>query len=372
MKKNSVEFLKIFETFRGKKILITGHTGFKGSWLTIWLKLYGANILGISKNIPTSPSLFKILNVGKKVNNNFFDIKDLKKLKKIINKFKPDYIFHLAAQALVKNSYIDPIETINSNTIGTANILEALRNTKRKCNVILITSDKSYKNLELDRGYNEMDILGGKDPYSGSKAAAEMIIHSYLSSYFDLKNNKVKICVARAGNVIGGGDWSNDRLIPDCMKKWKNSKTAIVRSPESTRPWQHVLEAVSGYMLLSLELNKNSKMHKQIFNFGPSIKNNFTVKELIIETSKYWKKAKWKFGSSDKKFFESKLLKLNSQKAKKMLGWKSIMDFKTTTRLMSQWYKNYYSNYNKYEIVKFTNEQIYFYQKLMRSKLDIK
>ena len=204
------------KTFQNKTVIITGHTGFKGSWLTLWLKLLGAKIIGISKDIPTKPSLFKEAKLNKGIVDLRLDLKDLKKLKLIFKKYKPDFVFHLAAQSLVKESYNSPIQTFQSNTIGTLNVLECIRNLNKKCISIIITSDKSYKNLELNRGYKENDILGGKDPYSASKASAELIIQSYINSFFNSKSNNKIVAIARAGNVIGGGDWSKNRLIPDC------------------------------------------------------------------------------------------------------------------------------------------------------------
>ncbi len=231
-----------FKRFKNKKVLVTGHTGFKGSWLTIWLKILGAKVLGISNGVLTNPSIFKITKLEKKIESRKVDIRNLKKVKKIFLSFKPDFVFHLAAQSLVQKSYKSPLETFETNSLGTLNILEALRGIKKKCTVILITSDKSYKNLELKRGYRENDILGGLDPYSASKGSAELIIQSYINSYYK-KNNKILIGVARAGNVIGGGDWSVNRLVPDCVKSWSKKKTVLLRNPSSTRPWQHVLEA---------------------------------------------------------------------------------------------------------------------------------
>ena len=232
------------KSFYNKTIIITGHTGFKGSWLTLWLKNLGAKIIGISNNIPTKPSFFEETKLKRGIVDLRLDLKNLKKLDLIFKKYKPDFVFHLAAQSLVKESYDFPIKTFQSNTVGTLNVLECIKNLKQKCISIIITSDKSYKNLEIKRGYRENDLLGGKDPYSASKASAELIIQSYINSFFNTKFNNKLIAIARAGNVIGGGDWSKNRLIPDCIKAWSKNKTAIIRNPSSTRPWQHVLEAL--------------------------------------------------------------------------------------------------------------------------------
>jgi CDP-glucose 4,6-dehydratase len=353
--------------FKNKKIIITGHTGFKGSWLAFWLKILGAKIVGLSDEVLTYPSNFKVLGLDKLIDSRKVDIRDLEKVKKTIQSIKPDFIFHLAAQSLVKKSYDKPLKTFTTNSIGTLNILETLKFLKKKCTVILITSDKSYKNLEFKRGYKENDILGGHDPYSASKAAAELIIQSYIHSYFN-KNTKILIGVARAGNVIGGGDWSENRLVPDCIKSWSKRKKVYLRNPLSTRPWQHVLEAVGGYLLFAVKLNSNPKLHGEVFNFGPNNKNNYSVINLVKTMKIKWKNVSWKILKNKKnKLYESKLLKLNSSKAKKIIKWKSILNFQDTTNMTINWYKKYY-DFPK-EIVDFTKNQIFSYQKKMTEKL---
>ena len=253
--KNS--FLNIY---KNKKIIITGHTGFKGAWLTFCLHLMGAKILGISKDIITKPSLYKTLKLEKKIKTKFIDIKDYKKIEKIFSKFRPNFVFHLAAQSLVKKSLEKPRDTFVTNSVGTLNILSALKNLKNNCKSVIITSDKSYLNVEQKKGYKETDRLGGVDPYSASKASAEIIINSFHKSF--LKHNKnISLVVARAGNVIGGGDWSEDRLIPDCVKAWSKKKPVSIRNLKSTRPWQHVLEAIGAYLYLGYLLyNKRRNM----------------------------------------------------------------------------------------------------------------
>jgi len=291
-----------YKQFKNKKVLITGHTGFKGSWLTSWLVMLGAKVTGLSINIPTTPSHFKAIKLKNKINHKKVDIRNLKLLKKTFKKYQPDYVFHLAAQSLVKKSYYDPIYTWETNTIGTLNVLESLREIKKNCIAVLITSDKSYKNLEIKRGYKENDILGGKDPYSASKASAELAIQSHISSFFPLKKTKVLVGIARAGNVIGGGDWSENRLIPDCVKSWSKNKRVLIRNSQSTRPWQHILEAVRGYLLLALTLKKNKKLHGEAFNFGPENTKNYSVIFLIKLMKKYWKEISWKMPNKKKKF----------------------------------------------------------------------
>ena len=325
--------------FRNKKVIITGHTGFKGSWLTLCLNLLGANILGISNRYPTFPNHFKDLNINNKIKHKIFDITNLKKLKKTFKEYQPDYVFHLAAQAIVSKSFQDPISTFKSNTLGTLNVLESLRNVK-KCKAVIITSDKSYKNLEIKRGYFENDMLGGNDPYSGSKGAAELIINSYIKSYFKDKK-KVNIAIARAGNVIGGGDWSLDRIIPDCVKSWYQQKKIIIRNPKSTRPWQHVLDVIRGYLILAIKL-KDSRIHGEAFNFGPKNDQNKNVLELVKEIKKNWKNVRWKVKINLKlKNKESKLLKLNSNKAKKYLNWSTALNFKESVKFTTNWYIDY-------------------------------
>ena len=304
--------------FLNKRVLITGHTGFKGSWLCLWLYLIGAKVIGVSKGLPTKPSHYEKLKIRNKIRDIRLDIRNLRKLKVVFKKYKPDFVFHLAAQSLVKKSYDHPVDTFTSNSIGTLNVLECIKGLK-KCTSVIITSDKSYKNLEIERGYHENDILGGVDPYSASKASAELIIKSYYECYFK-KNKSQLIAVARAGNVVGGADWSKDRLIPDCMKAWSKNKKVNIRNPNSTRPWQHVLEALHGYLILAKNLKKNSKLNGEPFNFGPRLSQNKSVKSLLEEMKINWHNVKWKVIKNKKNVYESKLLKLNSLKAEKKLN----------------------------------------------------
>ncbi len=356
--------------FKGKKVIITGHSGFKGSWLALWLCHLGANVLGISNAYSTNPNHFKLLKSKLKIKSLNIDISNLNKLEKVVKYYKPDFVFHLAAQALVGKSYIDPMSTFKSNTIGTLNLLQSLRKLKKKCTAIIITSDKSYKNLEINRGYREEDLLGGKDPYSASKGAAEMILHCYSNIFFNKKDN-IKIAIARAGNVIGGGDWSEDRLIPDCVKSWALKKKVVLRNPHSTRPWQHVLEALSGYLFLAIELNKKKDLHGEAFNFGPSNKVNKNVISLVKIMKKFWKNVDWKKDNNkSKKIFESNLLKLNSNKSKNILNWKTILNFNEVSKMTIDWYKNYYSY--KINMYNFSLGQIKYYQKLLIKKKKIK
>ena len=347
-----------FDIFKNKKIIVTGHTGFKGSWLFAWLNKLDAKIIGISKNIPTQPSHYNTLNFKK--NSFWLDIRDKKKLKKKILSFQPDFIFHLAAQSLVFESIKNPIDTWNTNLIGTLNILESLRGYRKKCSVVLVTSDKCYENLEINRGYKENDKLGGSDPYSASKASTEIMIKSYVKTFFK-NQTKVRIATARAGNVIGGGDWSNSRIIPDCVKSWTKNKTIIIRSPKSTRPWQHVLEAIRGYLFLASNLYCNKKIHGEAFNFGPNHKKNYSVIDVIRIFKKKWKNASWVI-KNDKEFFESDLLKLNCMKAKQKLKYSSVLSFYQTVSFTADWYKEFYKkNFNMYD---YSLKQIQKYEKI--------
>jgi CDP-glucose 4,6-dehydratase len=258
--------------YKNKKVLVTGHTGFKGSWLTTWLLKLKANVIGISKDIPTHPSMFEELNLEEKIKHYQEDIRNLSKMSEIILDEKPDFLFHLAAQSLVSVSYDDPIETISSNLLGTANILEALKISNHKCTSIIITSDKAYENVEQIWGYKEDDKMGGRDIYSGSKGAAELIIKSYYHSFFKNKESNITLAIGRAGNVIGGGDWAKDRIVVDCMKSWSDNKSVEIRSPKATRPWQHALEPLSGYLNLGQVLCEDGGLHGESFNFGPRFK----------------------------------------------------------------------------------------------------
>ncbi|MDC3104604.1 CDP-glucose 4,6-dehydratase [Candidatus Pelagibacter bacterium] len=351
--------------YRNKKVLITGHTGFKGSWLSLWLKMLGAKVIGVSDEVKKG-YLFDLINLKKDIKNYYFDISNQKKLSKVILSNKPDFIFHLAAQALVKNSFLFPLDTWKANTFGTINLLESLRKLKSKCTIIIITSDKVYKNIEVKKGYKENDILGGEDPYSASKASAELAIHSYIKSF--LKNNKnLSFGIARAGNVIGGGDWSNDRLIPDCIKFWKKRRPVVIRNPLSTRPWQFVLEVVYGYLSLGIFISNKKKYSGEAFNFGPKLSTkNYTVKEILKICKLYWPNIKWKIYSKNKKFKESRLLRLNSNKSQKLFAWSCVLDIKNVIFYTLEWYKFSLFKKNKKFLLHFSKSQIKQYQKYIK------
>ena len=273
--------------FIDKKVLITGCTGFKGSWLSIWLNLLGSRIYGLALEPPTNPSLYVEAKLDKIIENNILDIRDSIKVSNLINEIKPDYIFHLAAQPLVQYAYLNPMETWQTNVIGTVNILDSLRALDTKCIGVIITSDKCYENQEWLWGYRETDSLGGDDPYSASKGSAELAFKSYYKSFFsNTKLTKIRIASARAGNVIGGGDWAENRIVPDCIKAWSKDLTVEIKSPRSTRPFQHVLEPLSGYILLAEKLSLLEEINGQSFNFGPLSNSNHKVIDVVQELSK--------------------------------------------------------------------------------------
>ena len=292
---------EINNIFKDKVILITGHTGFKGSWLTLWLKELGAKIIGYSNDIPSTPSTYEVLKLKEQIIDYREDITDIEKLRNVIGKHNPDFIFHLAAQPLVKNSYEDPLMTIETNAIGSSKLLEVIRNFNKPVTVIMVTSDKVYENNESNKGYIESDRLGGGDPYSASKAMTELAINTYIKSFFNESDSLASIGIVRAGNVIGGGDWAFNRIVPDCIRAWSDDKNVIIRNPQATRPWQHVLEPLSGYLSLASNLYKNKKNHGEAFNFGPSIIDNHTVEDLLKKMSLYWKNVSWKLDNNQTK-----------------------------------------------------------------------
>jgi CDP-glucose 4,6-dehydratase len=333
--------------YKNKKVLVTGHTGFKGAWLTMWLLKLSANIVGISKDIPTFPSMFEELKLKDKIKHYQEDIRDLSKMTKIITNEKPDFVFHLAAQAIVSTSYLSPVETITSNVIGTTNILEALRGSNHKCTAIIITSDKAYDNVEQVWGYKEDDKMGGKDIYSGSKGAAELIIKSYYHSFFKSNKSNIKLAIGRAGNVIGGGDWAKDRIVVDCMESWSKGQIVEIRSPQATRPWQHVLEPLSGYLSLGSKLYEDDNFHGEAFNFGPRAEQNHTVKQLLRDLAKYWhfKDADDAFTLTDNiPFHEAGLLKLNCDKPLFFMKWQANLGYREVIKFTSEWYYDFYKS----------------------------
>lgn len=353
------------DIYRDKKVLVTGHTGFKGSWLTAWLLKLGAKVVGISKDIPTEPSMFTVLKLEEKITHYFADIRDLEKMKEIFQKENPDFLFHLAAQPIVSTSYLEPIETLSSNIMGTANILETLRSLKNRVTAVIITSDKAYDNVEQVWGYKETDAMGGKDIYSGSKGGAELVIKSYFHSFF--KNSKtVRLAIGRAGNVIGGGDWAKDRIVVDCVEAWSRGDEVEIRSPKATRPWQHVLEPLSGYLDLGAELFERAELHGEAFNFGPRAEQNHTVLQLLTDLAEYWEIKKPYRVTDNIPFHEAGLLKLNCDKALFYLQWQSTMLYPDTIKFTSELYFNYYKSIG--DMYQKTFQQIEEYEDLAKER----
>ena len=342
--------------FKNKKVFVTGHTGFKGSWLSKWLSILGAEIHGVSLDIPTNPSHYELLNINFRSDERY-DISSFKDIYKSIESIKPDYVFHLAAQPLVLKSYENPYTTYMSNSVGTLNILESLKRLNHDCSAVIITSDKCYENIGKKVNYSENDRLGGVDPYSTSKASAELIFKGYCNAFFNTTESNVQIASARAGNVIGGGDWALDRIVPDCMKSWAKKDNVILRNPAATRPWQHVLEPINGYLRLAAELTTNTKINCESFNFGPIEPESYTVENLVSELSVYFEGSNWSTESDNNNLHEANLLSLDCEKALKLLNYKSKLDFKLTSEWTSKWYDSFYKKSVK-EHSKYTEQQI--------------
>ncbi len=333
----------LLDNFQNKTVVLTGHTGFKGAWLTAWLKQLGAKVVGISLDPPTTPSHFMAASLSDGIVDLRIDIRNREALEEVIISAKPDFLFHLAAQALVRRSYEDPLETWQTNVVGTLHALEALRKLDKPCAAVIITSDKCYDNVEWVWGYRESDAMGGPDPYSASKGAAELAIRSHIKSYFPKGSSKVRIASARAGNVIGGGDWAADRIVPDCVKAWSTDNLVELRNPHSTRPWQHVLEPLSGYLSLAIALSQRSELHGEPFNFGPQAQQNHSVLELVKQMSLHWEQVRWQnVSGSVAGPYESGLLKLNCDKSLHYLQWHAVMGFEDTVRMTAEWYRAYY------------------------------
>ena len=329
-------------TFHGKVVWLSGHTGFKGAWLARWLIQLGAHVHGFAQPASTNPSIFEQLGLAKKVSHEIGDVRDADAVKKSILHAQPDFVFHLAAQALVRFSYDHPLETYATNVMGTAHVLEALRSLDKNCAAVFVTTDKCYENREMDHAYVEDDHLGGHDPYSSSKGAAEIVIAGYRRSFFG--KLPVRIASARAGNVIGGGDWALDRIVPDCIRALQRGEPIPVRNPHATRPWQHVLEPLSGYLWLAATLaqpdliQEDAKEISSAFNFGPDKEANRNVAELVCEVLKHWP-GKWDDKSNPHAPHEAKLLMLSTAKAKKILHWQPTWRFEAAIARTVEWYR---------------------------------
>lgn len=352
-------FSDLEEAYKGRKVFLTGHTGFKGAWLLKTLSKLGAIVKGYSLEPKNSDDLYHLINGDQLCTSLIADLRDNSRLSAEIVEFQPDFIFHLAAQALVRRSYNIPSETFEVNAIGTANLLDGLRLLKKPCHAVLITTDKVYKNNEWIYPYRETDRLGGHDPYSASKACTELVIDSYRNSFFSTAcydHHSKAIAVARAGNVIGGGDWSSDRLIPDIVRSLNENKKIIVRNPESIRPWQHVLEPVVGYLYLGSQLAKDPVGKSQAYNFGPRHEDALSVIDMLKLCIKEWGSGDFKIERNSNEPHEAGLLKLDISKVASELKWTPKMNASQAVDLTIQWYKQYFKNSKS--INQFTDDQI--------------
>ena len=351
---NNLKSLSKF--WKGKKVFLTGHTGFKGSWFTIFLNLLGAKVAGYSLKPNINPNLYDLAKLDKEIyETTFGDIRDYNKLKKSIKKFSPDFVVHMAAQPLVRESYDNPKYTYEVNTLGTVNILNVLNEIKFIKSALIVTTDKVYLNNNKKNYYEENDPLGGFDPYSNSKSCAELIVNSYNRSFF--KEKKIFVATARAGNVIGGGDFSKDRILPDYIRSLLKNKRIILRSPNSIRPWQHVIDPLYGYLLLLMKLYKKEVITNDSFNFGPKQSNNKSVNDVINLINKDFNNSVivLKKVNSLKNYHESKILMLNSDKSKKILKWQTKYNLEQSIKLTSFWFKEFLAKKN---ILKLTQTQI--------------
>lgn len=348
--------------WRGKRVLLTGHTGFKGSWLSLWMQYVGAEIVGYALAAPTNPSLFEVADVGSGMTSIIGDIRDLAKLQSVFAEHKPEIVFHMAAQPLVRHSYIDPVETYATNVMGTVHLLEAVRNTPGVKAVVNITTDKCYENREWIWGYRENEPMGGYDPYSNSKGCAELVSSAYRSSFFNANNytqHGVALATARAGNVIGGGDWAQDRLIPDILAAFEQGKPVNVRSPCSIRPWQHVMEPLNGYLTLAERLYEHGVCYAEGWNFGPGEEDARPVSWVVEKMADIWGGgAKWQIDPGEHPH-EANYLRLDISKARHRLDWQPVLRLQDALKLIIDWSKQHRAGANTREL---TLKQISNYQ----------
>lgn len=362
-------FLKEF--YKGRRVFITGHTGFKGSWLSLWLSELGAEVFGYALDPPTEPNLYEACRLSTKMNSEIADIRDLDKLKQVLMKIRPEIVFHLAAQSLVRHSYIEPVDTYETNVIGTVNLLEACRSAPSVRSIIVITSDKCYENNEAGKGYKETDRMGGYDPYSSSKGCAELVVSAYRQSFFkpaEYKKHGVVLASTRAGNVIGGGDWGQDRLLADCLRSLMKGETIRIRNPKAVRPWQYVLEPLWGYLLLGLKMSRGGIKYGEGWNFGPVPKGAVSVAKLADRIVRAWGEGEWKYisNSTASNLHEAKVLTLNISKAKNKLGWRPVLTMDQTVKMTVDWFKQFH--HSSSEIFMFSLSQIRSYEKILLKK----
>ena len=330
--------------FKDRKVMVTGHTGFKGSWLSLWLEKLGAKVIGFALDPYTSRDNFVISKLSDRMMDIRGDVRNSDHFSSVVKKYEPEIIFHLAAQPLLTLSYKIPRETVETNVMGTVNVLEAFRKSKTARTLIVVTSDKCYENREWVYGYREIDPLGGYDPYSSSKAAAELIVSAYIRSFFNPDNydsHRKVVATVRAGNVLGGGDWREGRILPDCIRAIESDKEILIRNPDSVRPWQFVLEPLNGYLLLASKMHDDPERYSGSWNFGPAANSIITVRKLVEKVIKYYGKGSMKEIQSKADLHESKLLNLDISKATYLLGWKPKMSIDEAIKMTIEWYKNY-------------------------------
>jgi CDP-glucose 4,6-dehydratase len=348
------------DIYEGKKVLITGNSGFKGSWLSIWLVELGAKVVGYSLGPPTEPSMFDATDLTNKYVNIIGDVRDEKHLLSTFEAHQPDFVFHLAAQPIVRRSYKEPRLTYETNVMGTVNLLEAIRKTESARVVIVVTSDKCYQNKESIYGCREIDPMGGDDPYSSSKGCAELVVSAYRASFFDRENGSKKVALAsvRAGNVVGGGDWGQDRLVPDCIRALSAGNEIVIRNPASVRPWQYVLEPLGGYLLLGTKMLENIEKYAGAWNFGPSENDAISVEEIVKKIIAYWGNGQYKLESASNEPHEARSLKLDCSKARTVICWKPAYTVNEALMETVAWYKEFYEKRVTGDLYDYTVKQI--------------
>jgi CDP-glucose 4,6-dehydratase len=350
----------MLDIYKGKRVLVTGNTGFKGSWLSVWLAELGAKVVGYSLSPPTEPNMFEAIGLGNRNIDIVGDVRDEGHLLSTFEAYQPEVVFHLAAQPIVRRSYKEPRLTYETNVMGTVNLLEAVRKTKCARVVVVITSDKCYENKELMHGCRETDPLGGNDPYSSSKGCAELVVSAYGASFFDSESNSRRVAVAtgRAGNVIGGGDWGEDRLVPDCVRALSAEKEIVIRNPASIRPWQYVLEPLGGYLLLGAKMYENNERYVGAWNFGPSEKDAISVEEVVKRIVSYWGNGEYTVKSSVNEPHEARSLRLDCSKARALIGWKPTYAINEALVETVAWYKEFYGKRVASDLYDYTVKQI--------------
>jgi CDP-glucose 4,6-dehydratase len=362
---------KLYRAYNKKKVLVTGHTGFKGSWLSIWLKELGAEVTGYGLEPDTRPSNFTACNLRRRMTHKTGDIRDLDRLLGVLEACQPEFVFHLAAQALVRRSYADPKLTFDTNVGGTVNVLEAVRLTPSVRVFVNITSDKCYENREWVWGYRESDPMGGHDPYSASKGCSELVFGAYAKSFFPnppADDRKIGVASARAGNVIGGGDWAEDRLIPDCVRFLLRNKAIGIRSPRSIRPWQHVLEPLGGYLWLGALLRDHPEVYSGPWNFGPADTDHLKVETVVSRFIEYWGSGSWEDLSTDRNpLHEATTLRLCCDKARTFLRWRSVLQIDECLKMTADWYRKYNAR-RRQDMYPVCRDQILHYHRLAGKK----